>query len=120
MTGVISRPMACRLKQVVEVTTAPAAEILAWGLIITEGTTWPPGGNGLPGCAGFFTGEEALAGGRRSVDAVANAVGGGKIARSFGHVGKCAAVGYAAWTAIVPGYGPMEKVKEARRCAPWP
>ncbi|PKM30626.1 MAG: 12-oxophytodienoate reductase [Gammaproteobacteria bacterium HGW-Gammaproteobacteria-11] len=81
------------------------------GLIITEGTTVGHcAANGYPDVPAFH-GEEALAGWKKVVDAV-HAVG-GKIAPQLWHVGNVRRLGTPP-DADVPGYGPMEKLKDGR------
>ncbi|MEH6498747.1 MAG: NADH:flavin oxidoreductase [Pseudoalteromonas distincta] len=81
------------------------------GLIITEGTTvGHQAANGYPDVPAFH-GEEALAGWKKVVDAV-HAVG-GKIAPQLWHVGNVRRLGTPP-DGDVPGYGPMEKVKEGK------
>lgn len=81
------------------------------GLIITEGTTvGHKAANGYPDVPAFH-GEEALAGWKKVVDAV-HAVG-GKIAPQLWHVGNVRRLGTPP-DGDVPGYGPMEKVKDGK------
>lgn len=81
------------------------------GLIITEGTTvGHSAANGYPDVPAFH-GEEALAGWKKVVDAV-HAVG-GKIAPQLWHVGNVRRLGTPP-DGDVPGYGPMEKVKDGK------
>jgi 2,4-dienoyl-CoA reductase-like NADH-dependent reductase (Old Yellow Enzyme family) len=81
------------------------------GLIITEGTTVNhPAANGYAAVPRFY-GEDALAGWKQVVDAVHAA--GGKIAPQLWHVGNVRRAGVEP-IPEVPGYGPMEKVKEGQ------
>lgn len=81
------------------------------GLIITEGTTINhAAASGYPDVPAFH-GEEALAGWKKVVDAV-HAVG-GKIAPQLWHVGNTRRLG-AEPNADVPGYGPMDKIKDGK------
>jgi 2,4-dienoyl-CoA reductase-like NADH-dependent reductase (Old Yellow Enzyme family) len=81
------------------------------GLIITEGTTINhAAASGYPDVPAFH-GEEALAGWKKVVDAV-HAVG-GKIAPQLWHVGNTRRLG-AEPNVDVPGYGPMEKIKDGK------
>ena len=78
------------------------------GLIITEGTTvGHKASNGYPNVPRFF-GEDALAGWKRVVDAVHSE--GGKIIPQLWHVGSVRKLGTEP-DPSVPGYGPMQKVK---------
>jgi len=78
------------------------------GLIITEGTTvGHKASNGYPDVPRFF-GEDALAGWKRVVDAVHSE--GGKIIPQLWHVGSVRKLGTEP-DPSVPGYGPMQKVK---------
>lgn len=79
------------------------------GLIVTEGTTvGHPAANGYPNVPHFY-GDEALAGWKRVVEAVHAA--GGKIAPQLWHVGNVRRLGTEPDPAV-PGFGPMEKVKD--------
>src|SRR5690606_29219283 len=96
----------------------PTAEVVEYyrrraasgiGLIITEGTTvGHPAANGYAGVPRFY-GEDALAGWKQVVDAVHAA--GGKIAPQLWHVGNVRRLGTEP-DASVPGFGPMEKIKD--------
>jgi len=78
------------------------------GLIITEGTTvGHKAANGYPDVPRFH-GEDALAGWKRVVDAVHGE--GGKIIPQLWHVGSVRKLGTEP-DPSVPGYGPMQKVK---------
>jgi 2,4-dienoyl-CoA reductase-like NADH-dependent reductase (Old Yellow Enzyme family) len=75
------------------------------GLIITEGTTvGHQAANGYPNVPRFH-GEDALAGWKQVVEAVH--AEGGKIVPQLWHVGNVRRLGTG-----VPGYGPMEKLKD--------
>ncbi|WP_296277607.1 NADH:flavin oxidoreductase [Pseudomonas sp. UBA7530] len=79
------------------------------GLIVTEGTTvGHKAANGYPNVPRFY-GEDALAGWKQVVDAVH--AEGGKIVPQLWHVGNVRRLGTEP-DASVPGYGPMEKVKD--------
>jgi hypothetical protein len=81
------------------------------GLIITEGTTvGHKAANGYPHVPRFY-GEDALAGWKQVVDAVH--AEGGKIVPQLWHVGNVRKLGTEP-DASVPGYGPMEKVKDGQ------
>lgn len=81
------------------------------GLIITEGTVVDhAAANGYPNVP-YFHGEESLAGWKKVVDAVHAA--GGKIAPQLWHVGNVRRLGTDP-DGDVPGYGPMEKVKDGK------
>ena len=81
------------------------------GLIITEGTVVDHvAANGYPNVPHFY-GEDALAGWKQVVDAVHAA--GGKIAPQLWHVGNVRRLGTEP-DGDVPGYGPMEKVKDGK------
>ena len=81
------------------------------GLIITEGTTiGHKAANGYPHVPRFF-GEDALAGWKQVVDAVH--AEGGRIVPQLWHVGSVRRLGTEP-DASVPGYGPMEKVKDGQ------
>ncbi len=81
------------------------------GLIITEGTTvGHKAANGYPHVPRFY-GEDALAGWKGVVDAVHAA--GGKIVPQLWHVGNVRRIGTEP-EAEVPGYGPMEKLKDGQ------
>ncbi|MGP0172030.1 NADH:flavin oxidoreductase [Pseudomonas sp. NCHU5208] len=79
------------------------------GLIITEGTTvGHKAANGYPNVPRFY-GEDALAGWKQVVEAVHGE--GGKIVPQLWHVGNVRRLGTEP-DASVPGYGPMEKLKD--------
>ncbi|MBZ9663273.1 NADH:flavin oxidoreductase [Pseudomonas sp. LMG 31766] len=79
------------------------------GLIVTEGTTvGHKAANGYPNVPRFY-GEDALAGWKQVVEAVH--AEGGKIVPQLWHVGNVRRLGTEP-DASVPGYGPMEKVKD--------
>ncbi|MDV5860271.1 NADH:flavin oxidoreductase [Pseudomonas mendocina] len=79
------------------------------GLIVTEGTTvGHKAANGYPNVPRFY-GEDALAGWKQVVDAVH--AEGGKIVPQLWHVGNVRKLGTEP-DASVPGYGPMEKLKD--------
>jgi len=79
------------------------------GLIVTEGTTvGHKAANGYPNVPRFY-GEDALAGWKQVVDAVH--AEGGKIVPQLWHVGNVRRLGTEP-DVSVPGYGPMEKVKD--------
>lgn len=79
------------------------------GLIVTEGTTvGHKAANGYPNVPRFY-GEDALAGWKQVVDAVH--AEGGKIVPQLWHVGNVRRLGTEP-DASVPGYGPMEKIKD--------
>ncbi|MGG2395993.1 NADH:flavin oxidoreductase [Pseudomonas sp. SH1-B] len=81
------------------------------GLIVTEGTTvGHKAANGYPNVPRFY-GEDALAGWKQVVDAVH--AEGGKIVPQLWHVGNVRRLGTEP-DASVPGYGPMEKVKDGQ------
>lgn len=81
------------------------------GLIVTEGTTvGHKAANGYPNVPRFY-GEDALAGWKQVVDAVH--AEGGKIVPQLWHVGNVRKLGTVP-DASVPGYGPMEKVKDGQ------
>jgi 2,4-dienoyl-CoA reductase-like NADH-dependent reductase (Old Yellow Enzyme family) len=81
------------------------------GLIITEGTTvGHKAANGYPNVPRFY-GEDALAGWKKVVDAVH--AEGGKIVPQLWHVGNVRKLG-AEPDGEVPGYGPMEKIKDGK------
>ncbi|WP_263144037.1 NADH:flavin oxidoreductase [Pseudomonas sp. RIT-PI-AD] len=81
------------------------------GLIVTEGTTVNhAAANGYPHVPRFY-GEDALAGWKRVVDAVHGE--GGKIVPQLWHVGNVRRLGTEP-DASVPGYGPMEKLKDGQ------
>ncbi|WP_341708274.1 NADH:flavin oxidoreductase [Halopseudomonas sp.] len=81
------------------------------GLIITEGTVVDhAAANGYPNVP-YFHGEESLAGWKKVVDAVHAA--GGKIAPQLWHVGNVRRLGTEP-DADVPGYGPMERLKDGK------
>ena len=81
------------------------------GLIITEGTTVNhPAANGYPNVPRFY-GEDALAGWKKVVDAVH--AEGGRIVPQLWHVGNVRKLGTEP-DGDVPGYGPMEKLKEGK------
>jgi 2,4-dienoyl-CoA reductase-like NADH-dependent reductase (Old Yellow Enzyme family) len=81
------------------------------GLIITEGTTvGHKASNGYPNVPRFH-GEDALAGWKKVVDAVH--AEGGKIVPQLWHVGNVRKLGTEP-DASVPGYGPMEKLKDGK------
>ncbi|MFC5699114.1 NADH:flavin oxidoreductase [Pseudomonas sp. GCM10022186] len=81
------------------------------GLIITEGTTiGHKAANGYPHVPRFF-GEDALAGWKEVVDAVH--AEGGRIVPQLWHVGNVRRLGTEP-DASVPGYGPMEKLKDGQ------
>lgn len=81
------------------------------GLIITEGTVVDhAAANGYPNVP-YFHGEESLAGWKKVVDAVHAA--GGKIAPQLWHVGNVRRLGTDP-DGDIPGYGPMEKVKDGK------
>ncbi|WP_322980411.1 NADH:flavin oxidoreductase [Pseudomonas sp. C11] len=81
------------------------------GLIVTEGTTvGHKAANGYPNVPRFY-GEDALAGWKQVVDAVH--AEGGKIVPQLWHVGNVRKLGTEP-DASVPGYGPMEKVKDGQ------
>ena len=81
------------------------------GLIITEGTVVDhAAANGYPNVP-YFHGEESLADWKKVVDAVHAA--GGKIAPQLWHVGNVRRLGTDP-DGDVPGYGPMEKVKDGK------
>lgn len=81
------------------------------GLIITEGTTiGHKAANGYPHVPRFF-GEDALAGWKQVVDAVH--AEGGRIVPQLWHMGSVRRLGTEP-DASVPGYGPMEKVKDGQ------
>jgi 2,4-dienoyl-CoA reductase-like NADH-dependent reductase (Old Yellow Enzyme family) len=98
----------------------PTAEVVEYyrrraaagvGLIVTEGTTvGHPSANGYAGVPRFY-GEDALAAWKEVVDAVHAA--GGKIAPQLWHVGNVRRLGTEP-DASVPGWGPMEKVKDGQ------
>lgn len=82
------------------------------GLIITEGTTVNHcAANGYPNVPRFY-GEDALAGWKKVVDAVHAA--GGKIMPQIWHVGNVRRLGTEP-DPSVPGYGPMEKLKDGKK-----
>ena len=79
------------------------------GLIVTEGTTvGHKAANGYPNVPRFY-GEDALAGWKQVVEAVH--AEGGKIVPQLWHVGNVRRLGTEP-DASVPGYGPMEKLKD--------
>lgn len=79
------------------------------GLIVTEGTTvGHKAANGYPNVPRFY-GEDALAGWKQVVNAVH--AEGGKIVPQLWHVGNVRRLGTEP-DASVPGYGPIEKVKD--------
>ena len=81
------------------------------GLIITEGTTVNHcAANGYPNVPRFY-GEDALRGWKNVVDAVHSA--GGKIMPQLWHVGNVRRLGTEP-DASVPGYGPMERLKDGK------
>ncbi|VXD02483.1 12-oxophytodienoate reductase [Pseudomonas sp. 8Z] len=81
------------------------------GLIVTEGTTvGHKAANGYPNVPRFY-GEDALAGWRQVVDAVH--AEGGKIVPQLWHVGNVRKLGTEP-DASVPGFGPMEKLKDGQ------
>lgn len=81
------------------------------GLIITEGTTvGHKAANGYPNVPRFY-GEDALAGWKKVVDAVH--AEGGKIVPQLWHVGNVRKLGTEP-DGEVPGYGPMEKLKDGK------
>ncbi len=81
------------------------------GLIVTEGTTvGHKAANGYPNVPRFYC-EDALAGWKQVVDAVH--AEGGKIVPQLWHVGNVRKLGTEP-DASVPGYGPMEKVKDGQ------
>lgn len=81
------------------------------GLIITEGTTVAhKAANGYPNVPRFH-GADALAGWKQVVDAVH--AEGGKIVPQLWHVGNVRRLGTEP-DAGVPGYGPMEKLKDGQ------
>ncbi len=81
------------------------------GLVITEGTTiGHKAANGYPHVPRFF-GEDALAGWKEVVDAVH--AEGGRIVPQLWHVGNVRRLGTEP-DASVPGYGPMEKLKDGQ------
>lgn len=81
------------------------------GLIITEGTTVNhPAANGYPNVPRFY-GEDALAGWKKVVDAVH--AEGGRIVPQLWHVGNVRKLGTEP-DGDVPGYGPMEKLKDGK------
>ncbi len=81
------------------------------GLIVTEGTTvGHKAANGYPNVPRFY-GEDALAGWKQVVDAVH--AEGGKIVPQLWHVGNVRKLGTEP-DASVPGYGPMQKVKDGQ------
>ena len=81
------------------------------GLIVTEGTTvGHKAANGYPNVPRFY-GEDALAGWKQVVDAVH--AEGGKIVPQLWHVGNVRKLGTEP-DASVPGYGPLEKVKDGQ------
>ena len=81
------------------------------GLIITEGTTVNhPAANGYPNVPRFY-GEDALAGWKKVVDAVH--AEGGRIVPQLWHVGNVRKLGTEP-DGEVPGYGPMEKLKDGK------
>jgi len=81
------------------------------GLIVTEGTTvGHKAANGYPNVPRFY-GEDALAGWKQVVEAVH--AEGGKIVPQLWHVGNVRKLGTEP-DASVPGYGPMEKVKDGQ------
>jgi len=81
------------------------------GLIVTEGTTvGHKAANGYPHVPRFY-GEDALAGWKQVVDAVH--AEGGKIVPQLWHVGNVRRLGSEP-EADVPGYGPMEKLKDGQ------
>ncbi|SUD61550.1 NADH:flavin oxidoreductase [Ectopseudomonas oleovorans] len=81
------------------------------GLIVTEGTTvGHKAANGYPHVPRFY-GEDALAGWKQVVDAVH--AEGGKIVPQLWHVGNVRKLGTEP-DASVPGFGPMEKVKDGQ------
>jgi 2,4-dienoyl-CoA reductase-like NADH-dependent reductase (Old Yellow Enzyme family) len=81
------------------------------GLIVTEGTTvGHKAANGYPNVPRFY-GEDALAGWKQVVDAVH--AEGGKIVPQLWHVGNVRKLGTEP-DASVPGYGPMEKLKDGQ------
>lgn len=81
------------------------------GLIVTEGTTvGHKAANGYPNVPRFY-GEDALAGWKQVVDAVH--AEGGKIVPQLWHVGNVRKLGTEP-DASVPGFGPMEKVKDGQ------
>ena len=81
------------------------------GLIITEGTTVNhPAANGFPNVPRFY-GEDALAGWKKVVDAVH--AEGGRIVPQLWHVGNVRKLGTEP-DGDVPGYGPMEKLKDGK------
>ena len=83
----------------------------AAGLIITDGTTVNhPAANGYPNVPRFY-GEDALAGWKKVVEAVH--AEGGKIVPQLWHVGNVRKLG-TEHDASVPGYGPMEKLKDGK------
>ncbi len=81
------------------------------GLIITEGTTVNhPAANGYPNVPRFYN-EDALAGWKKVVDAVH--AEGGRIVPQLWHVGNVRKLGTEP-DGDVPGYGPMEKLKDGK------
>ncbi|WAJ36644.1 NADH:flavin oxidoreductase [Pseudomonas sp. GOM7] len=81
------------------------------GLIVTEGTTVDhKAANGYPNVPRFY-GEDALAGWKQVVEAVH--AEGGKIVPQLWHVGNVRRLGTEP-DASVPGYGPMEKLKDGQ------
>jgi 2,4-dienoyl-CoA reductase-like NADH-dependent reductase (Old Yellow Enzyme family) len=81
------------------------------GLIITEGTTvGHKASNGYPNVPRFH-GEDALAGWKKVVEAVH--AEGGKIVPQLWHVGNVRKLGTEP-DGDVPGYGPMEKLKDGK------
>lgn len=81
------------------------------GLIVTEGTTvGHKASNGYPNVPRFY-GEDALAGWKQVVDAVH--AEGGKIVPQLWHVGNVRKLGTEP-DASVPGFGPMEKLKDGK------
>ncbi|HRL94174.1 MAG TPA: NADH:flavin oxidoreductase [Pseudomonas sp.] len=81
------------------------------GLIITEGTTVNhPAANGYPNVPRFY-GEDALTGWKKVVDAVH--AEGGRIVPQLWHVGNVRKLGTEP-DGDVPGYGPMEKLKDGK------
>ena len=99
----------------------PTAEVVEYyrkraaagvGLIITEGTTVNhPAANGYPNVPRFY-GADALAGWKQVVEAVHGA--GGKIMPQLWHVGDVRRLGTEP-DPSVPGYGPMEKLKDDKK-----
>lgn len=81
------------------------------GLIVSEGTTvGHKAANGYPNVPRFY-GEDALAGWKQVVEAVHGE--GGRIVPQLWHVGSVRRLGTEP-DADVPGYGPMEKVKDGQ------